>query len=473
MKSVLLGNGINIQFGGKAYTSDFILKRIKFKAKLGFYDDLFQHTITGNELLNIFNGLSNIANDIIKGDCNIYEADTETIDAMNDFKKRYPQKINKLHEIMLEDWFFLLHIFFLQNYDLKSIANTAKQGFERIILDSIFNSGKVQDIYHNINKNVKKFMCNFDNIFTLNYDNNIEKLTKKNVYHLHGDFSELMNSENPKNVLGFIREMNNARVITPGMEHCFCTALLNYSGNKKYVTAKNNHKLIIESKKYLLDSKSNSNFMNTLKTFKQTNLDFYNFITTYINNPNLMPATEYYFDLFENIEDELSIIGLSPNNDNHIFNCILKNPKIKKVYFYYLSNEDKDFIEKKYDKSIFECKSVTELWNTLKCNNKQYNIKLSTPRDIDKFITAFNTLSDDVTSKDRILNEAKSIPQFEVARLCKLVKADMLKNKGFDTPKNEDELLKSFHSISYIALQEGILPSTLYLLCIMNYSLLK
>lgn len=30
MKSVLLGNGINIQFGGKAYSNDFIMKRIIF-----------------------------------------------------------------------------------------------------------------------------------------------------------------------------------------------------------------------------------------------------------------------------------------------------------------------------------------------------------------------------------------------------------------------------------------------------------
>lgn len=32
MKNVLLGNGINIQFGGKVYTNDFIMKRIKYRA---------------------------------------------------------------------------------------------------------------------------------------------------------------------------------------------------------------------------------------------------------------------------------------------------------------------------------------------------------------------------------------------------------------------------------------------------------
>lgn len=35
MKYLLLGNGINIQFGGRAYTSEFMMKRIKYRAELG------------------------------------------------------------------------------------------------------------------------------------------------------------------------------------------------------------------------------------------------------------------------------------------------------------------------------------------------------------------------------------------------------------------------------------------------------
>ena len=38
-KSVLLGNGINIQFGGKAYSNRFILSRIVFNAQCDKYDN--------------------------------------------------------------------------------------------------------------------------------------------------------------------------------------------------------------------------------------------------------------------------------------------------------------------------------------------------------------------------------------------------------------------------------------------------
>lgn len=37
MKNLLLGNGINIQFGGVAYTSSFIIKRMKYKSLMSEY----------------------------------------------------------------------------------------------------------------------------------------------------------------------------------------------------------------------------------------------------------------------------------------------------------------------------------------------------------------------------------------------------------------------------------------------------
>ncbi|ACV64578.1 hypothetical protein Dtox_3884 [Desulfofarcimen acetoxidans DSM 771] len=50
MRSVLLGNGINIQFGGKAYSNDFIMKRIIFNARANKYDPLVNGLISGKEI---------------------------------------------------------------------------------------------------------------------------------------------------------------------------------------------------------------------------------------------------------------------------------------------------------------------------------------------------------------------------------------------------------------------------------------
>ena len=65
-KHLLLGNGINIQFGGAAYSSEFILKRIKYNSRLGKYDTLFGGKLTGKEIESVFKGFVGIANGIIE-----------------------------------------------------------------------------------------------------------------------------------------------------------------------------------------------------------------------------------------------------------------------------------------------------------------------------------------------------------------------------------------------------------------------
>lgn len=52
-KSILIGNGININFGGKAYTNDYIIKRILFNARANRYDLLFNGEISGDEIASI------------------------------------------------------------------------------------------------------------------------------------------------------------------------------------------------------------------------------------------------------------------------------------------------------------------------------------------------------------------------------------------------------------------------------------
>ena len=57
-KSILIGNGFNINFGGKAYTNDYIIKRIVFNARANRYEALFSGEISGDEIANIFTRLA-------------------------------------------------------------------------------------------------------------------------------------------------------------------------------------------------------------------------------------------------------------------------------------------------------------------------------------------------------------------------------------------------------------------------------
>ena len=67
VKSLLLGNGININFGGRAYTNQFIIKRIIFNARADKYAPLFNGEISGQEIANLFSELAKWANDIRNG----------------------------------------------------------------------------------------------------------------------------------------------------------------------------------------------------------------------------------------------------------------------------------------------------------------------------------------------------------------------------------------------------------------------
>ena len=234
MTNLLLGNGIDIQFGGDACTSRYIIKRIKYKALQDGYDELFDYTVSSTELIDILNGFVIETNSIIDDNYDIYaKDDNELSQALEEFKGRYKEHINSPEDIMLEDWLFIVRMFFVKNIDLERNREAAIQGFERLLLDAIYNDGLVQKIYKNMNKKIKKYLYSFDKIFTLNYDNNIELLTGKEVLHLHGDFSVLADSENADSVVGFIRNKNKETVLQEEFRHCYCNALLNYSGKLK------------------------------------------------------------------------------------------------------------------------------------------------------------------------------------------------------------------------------------------------
>lgn len=469
MKSVLVGNGINIQFGGMAYTSSFIMKRIKFKAKMGDYKELFGDILTKNDILNIFKGFVDLSNDIVDNKYDKYIRNDDEKEALLDYKERYG-KVSEPHEIMLEDWFFILHMFFIKNSDLEDDITSARQGFERLILDAIFNESEIQNLYKRMDKNVRRYFKKFDNIFTLNYDNNLENLTGKKVFHLHGSYSELHSSENPKYVIGYNRMISDDRVVMKGYEHSFCNALLDYSGELKIKKADLNHMLNIDSEQYKFRYENVVQWKEELIRIKDIKPIEYGSIMTKINNPELQMATEYYFEELRNIEGELHIIGMSPNNDNHIFEIIKKNNKIERVYFYYFSDDEKTHIEENFSNEIYKCRSIKQLWKDLSCEQKRYSCNYKIPDKVGPIINIANEMSGDKVSKKEIINEINRIPQFEMDRLCKLVKEDLKIRNPENRSTNVEEFLESNAGISYIALREGVLPASLYIICIMNWN---
>lgn len=466
MKSVLLGNGVNIQFGGKAYSNDFILKRIIYNARANRYDVLFDGQISGKEIEKIFRGFVDIANSVLKGEYN-FISNLDDREAIEDFKSRYTHPIEKYFEIMLEDWFLLIRLFFITNDDIEKQWRSSKLGFERMILDAIYNEGMLSNIHMKMNKKVKRFFADFDHIFSLNYDCNIELLTKRDIYHLHGNYSVIADNENPRTVKGYINKNSGVSNIVEGFQHCFCNALLDYSGELKFRRAEDIMKKASELEKWVELSKSDAaEYSKQINLLKENDENAYHCINTFITVPSLRYGTDYHFDTLSNLEGELHIIGLSPKNDSHIFRCINES-KLNKVWFYYYSETDKALpIEKPY-----ELVRVGDLWKSLGAEKRSYKCSYPIPNnpDLDKFIEIFNAMSFDPIPKARIIDEVNKIPQFEADRLCEIVREELLVQKKQGNAKSEDEMARYLNDISRIGLREGVLPSVLFMIYIINF----
>lgn len=470
-KSVLLGNGINIQFGGKAYSNRFILSRIVFNAQCDKYDNLFEGTLSGKEIKQLFYGLLPTANAVLDGKYDEIGTDEcEVKEAIAEFKKQnaYRSKFEHYYDIPLEDWFLLLRLNLLKDSDFTDRWVVAKRGLEWMILDAIYNEGRLQEVYQKMKKPVKRFFKAFDSIFTLNYDDNIERLTNRTVYHLHGDYAVLADSENTEFVSGFYHMQTGQIVANPEYPQCYCNALLNFSGQHKYEAAQKNLECIkiLQRLKQLHD--------NDIEVFQLERLSIESrsskaakIIDTYIEHPELKIATDYHFSELEQLSGELYIIGLSPQNDSHIFECIEKS-SVDKVIFYCYGEPPKALpLTKPY-----EFADIKKLWKSLDADMPKYNCGRKYPNSerAKRFFKILNEVSFDPITEDELIKEANSIHDFIAVPLCQ--EAMNLKEIQI-APKNEEGFYKQFRAVSRIALREGIYPAVFYLLLAENFPKLK
>lgn len=193
----------------------WILVRLLADVKSGKYDELFRDkestspSISGDELVALFMEMPSLANKARRCDFDsLIDAakESEIVAALVDFKAKYTWDVTSPEQIGLEDWLLLLRLFLQEQADLLPLFGSIKQGFERVVLNSIYCNGMIQQLHENACKKAKEFFCGFDSLFTLNYDNNLEKLSGKPVYHLHGDFETVALSENPNTAYGFLRK---------------------------------------------------------------------------------------------------------------------------------------------------------------------------------------------------------------------------------------------------------------------------
>jgi len=480
--SVLIGNGLDIQVGGDDYLNKWIMVRLLARAKMGKYNMLFQNSpnskplIKGDEIIELFSNMVKIANKARKNEYKHLAENfknKDLIDALKDFKQNHTCEIRSIEEIGMEDWLLIFLLFLIEQKDILNQYESIKQGFERMIFDAIYCAGHIQDLHSKMNKLSKKYFSNFDNIFTLNYDNTIEKLTKRTVFHLHGDFKTKHCSENPQNALGYLRIKKEKNVWFPQeFKHCNCSAILDFSGNSKYNYATKMTETFLKFEQLKENIKNNKiELKNILETLSPEKSELVKIGV----EKDLYLGQDYHFQDFEQITGTLSIIGLAPQNDSHIFSCINKSNIHSVIFYHYFGNKSDDEIEEEIKtmslpiNKPYIIKNVKIIWDKLnlsKPNKRNYNLLR---KQVEQVLNIVNKIyyKSQIKIND-MLGQLNSIPPLTEKVISELMTFEMSKKRYHSTSKTEQQLVSNFIDFGKTLEVAAISPQVLYYIYMMG-----
>lgn len=373
MKNLLVGNGINIQFDNESYTTQqIVLRALKNFER----DDFPSHIIINYPYLmkNYFGKLYLEVREILKGNYDKYANCSAEKSSLSAFKEQYSSKLSTLRitDIGFEDYYLIhdlvCHKLGVVNPDQFYVREAMKTAY----LFSIYNDGKLNLLHQNYSDSFKHYLNTFDNIFTTNYDSNIDSVVNKNVCHIHGHFEELSDVYNTNSFRNKLPDTPIKEIeVDSNYYYLYSTAITTHCGDYKEIELKqsssanktvtnlanaylNDPKIKIEIDKWILDS-------NTITS----NLGYA--IQLKASHPDLSFTDHYHFERFRAIEGSLEILGLSPWNDFHIFEAINLSKIEGCIYYYYTKDQCsriKELLPNLIRDNIIVFKDTKEFWRT-------------------------------------------------------------------------------------------------------------
>ncbi|ARC85626.1 hypothetical protein U732_1140 [Clostridium argentinense CDC 2741] len=371
-RNVLIGNGINIAFSENDDYKNFkIIERLIQNLEAERYKDVFEGSVDSYELLSVLTGLNNEFKKMMKGTYAIRWTENEDeIQTLIEMSKRYNNKPLDVLDVGMEDYFFAMKLFNNRFREDAIPINLLFDGLKWIFLDTIYNNGKIETLYSKMGCYAKELSL-YKDIFTVNYDTNLDKLTEKCVYHLHGDFETLDDTYIPETLLGYLSQQNdNPPKIIPSMKHIYCNAIMGFSGDckmndiKVYSNGNMAMDSIVARIQNPLDAEVHQKFMQLKNSTNENEISIAKSIVAKLEYPELR-HTEYPIEQFKSINGELHIIGMSPNNDSHIFKMINENPNIRNVVYFSASDTDSLSAKKVIQKPL-QVRNVFEYWEKIK-----------------------------------------------------------------------------------------------------------
>lgn len=370
-RNVLIGNGINIAISkNNDYKNYSIINRLTKFLSTDKYDDVFQNGITSAELQTILNQLNGFFNDMLKGISAFRLTQNEDeITTLFDIAQRYHSKSTDLISVGIEDYFFVMKMIFNKFGDESTPIKALYDGLKILFLDAIYNNGKIEELYIQMVAYAKE-LRQYSKIFTVNYDTNLDKISDKPIYHLHGSFNVLDDTFRPETIIGYLEQKkpNPAKVIF-GKEHLYCNAIMAFSGHSKLeiIEAYSNINRALDSVvarlKNPMDLEVHQWYEKLKVSTAENDIVSFQSIGARLEHPELKD-TEYPIAELRSACGILDIIGMSPNNDNHIFGIINNNPNIAQVIYFSASDEDTKASQRIIKKPL-QIRNVFKYWKSI------------------------------------------------------------------------------------------------------------
>ena len=339
-KNVLFGNGIDIQFSeNDDYKNYAIIQRMCDNLKEdGRYKEVFAGTVEASDTHDFMEGLNTwFKEHALKGiEALKLVANEDELLSLLDMSRRYKKTEPSLLNIGLEDYLLALKLFNATAGADALDYESLYQAITLLMLDSIYNNGKIENLYKNM-ECLKPELRKFKNIFTINYDRNVDKIVGHEIYHLHGSFDTLHHEYREDTLKGWAIKNSGKRLpqYVRGKEYLYSDAVFGFSGDDKMKRIKQYNQIYVE------------------KIFEELRK----------NHPELY-CPKYPIKEFQQISGELHIIGMGPNNDSHIFGMINSNPKLQKVIYYTACDDDTEMIKKVIHKPI-DIIDVFQYWESI------------------------------------------------------------------------------------------------------------
>ena len=368
LKTLLFGNGINIQFGGDDNLSkSIILRAIKSTKE----PDFPNHIIVDDPslIVSLLGHLFLQVREILNGEYNSYAYTSDLKSCLDDFKRRYSnRKSLNVATIGFEDY-FLLYDLMCYRYKIRNPEKYhIREALKCFFLYSIFNKGRVNQIYKRYPAKLIDFFNTFDELYTTNYDINVETFSRKKVSYLHGAFHIKADVYEPDSMRNKMSDSPiKDCIIDDKYYYLYSNALTTYSGYSKMFSIKQHGDANSAMNKMAKAYQESDTIKEAVDVWEKDANELVRKmaegVKLKLGDSNLEFKETYPIKEFTVISDELSIVGLSPNNDNHIFNMINDNGLLKSIVYYFHDSEEIDMVSQLLNSHKPDFVNVVELWN--------------------------------------------------------------------------------------------------------------